>query len=505
MNNLINKRVLLFAPELEKKEHRGIAVYTKSLINALFKSGAEIWLVTSLNTKNLRIDKFNKSSMDYIYTSEILQLFYLGNDNNLNYNEIYKDNFLLRIFLGFLKGRVKFIIYFLNIIKLLKQGFIYNQRNTSQIKFYYKNDNPYLKLEKLKFMENISGFISAPNIGSNLKLTSILPILNKIKIDLYGFDFFITSEPLNIISKNKTSIFQTIHDLIPLEFSPEIFSVKSFYNKIKICNKSNKLFISETTKNKFNYLLKNKFSNNIDNENVLIQPPSLIFEKSLSVDNNANILNTISLENKKINKRIKKYKKTKLMNTLKPFNYFLFNSSIDERKNVHLLIESYINSDAQKSGINLVITGKLKNDAYSIKIKDLIKNNYGIHSTGFVNESQKSALYLNSIGLLSPSIIEGFGIPVLDACCLGLNCFASDCSSHREIQNLFDFKKFLNIYPANALTNWSDIFYNYEYLKDINKTKSIEKRLLRYKYYSKILEDNFKLKLTTLINKLSTN
>lgn len=504
MNNLINKRVLLFAPELEKNEHRGIAVYTKSLINALFKSGAEVWLVTSLNTKKLRIYKFNKSSRDYIYISEILQFFYLGN-NKLNYNNHSKNNILLRKFLEFFKVREKIIIYFSNMIQVLKQGLVYNKWNTSQIKFYYKDDNPYLKLEKLKFMRNISGFISAPNIGFNLKLISILPFLNKIKIDLHGFDFFITSEPLNIISKNNTSFFQTVHDLIPLEFSPEILNLKSFYNKIKICNESNKLFISETTKNKFNYLLKNKLSNKINNDNVLIQPPSLIFDSSVSVDNNANILNTISLENKKINKKIKKYKKTKFMNTLKPFNYFLFNASIDERKNVHLLIESYINSNAQKSGINLVITGKLKDDDYSNKIKDLIKNNYGINSTGFVNEAQKSALYLNSISLLSPSIIEGFGIPVLDACCLGLNCFASDCSSHREIQNLFDFKNFLKIYPPNSLTNWNDIFYNFKHLIDKNKKISLEKRLLRYKHYSKILEDNFKLKLTTLINNSSAN
>ena len=93
MNNLMNKRVLLFAPELEKKEHRGIAVYTKSLINALFKAGAEVWLVSSLNTKNLRIDKFNKSSSDYIYASEILQSFFIGNDNNMRHCvQAYKDD-----------------------------------------------------------------------------------------------------------------------------------------------------------------------------------------------------------------------------------------------------------------------------------------------------------------------------------------------------------------------------------------------------------------------------
>lgn len=499
MNNLIKKRVLLFSPELEKNEHRGIAVYTKSLINALFKSGAEVWIVTSLNTKNLRIDKFNKSTRDYTYITEILQLFYLGTDNNLDFNNCITNLFLRRL-LGFLKVKDKIQIYLFNLIKLLKQGYIYNERNTSQINFYYKDDNPYLKLEKLKFMKNVSGFLSAPNIGPNLKLISIFPFLNKIKIDLYGFDFFVTSEPLNIISKNNTPFFQTIHDVIPLEYSPNILNVKSFYNKIKICNNANKLFISETTKNKFNFLLKNKFINKNDNKNVLIQPPSLIFENSESVNNNANILNTISLGKKKIDKRIKK-KKTKLINTLKPLNYFLFNSSIDERKNVHLLIESYINSAAQRNGINLVISGKLKNDEYSNKIKDLIKNNYGITITGFVNESQKSALYLNAISLLSPSIIEGFGIPVLDACCLGLNCFASDCSSHREIQNLFDFKNFLKIYPPSALINWADIFYKYKYLLDKKNTISLEKRLLRYKYYSKILEDNFKLKLTDFINK----
>ena len=53
MSNLINKKVLLFAPELEKKEHRGIAVYTKALIEAISDSGAEIWLTTSSNLKQL--------------------------------------------------------------------------------------------------------------------------------------------------------------------------------------------------------------------------------------------------------------------------------------------------------------------------------------------------------------------------------------------------------------------------------------------------------------------
>ena len=61
----------------------------------------------------------------------------------------------------------------------------------------------------------------------------------------------------------------------------------------------------------------------------------------------------------------------------------------------------------------------------------------------------------------------------------------------------------MKIYPPNSLTNWNDIFYNFKHLIDKNKKISLEKRLSRYKYYSKILEDNFKLKLTTLINNSS--
>ena len=43
--------------------------------------------------------------------------------------------------------------------------------------------------------------------------------------------------------------------------------------------------------------------------------------------------------------------------------------------------------------------------------------------------SPKLDLYLNALGLLSPSLVEGFGIPVLDGACLGMPTLASDCES----------------------------------------------------------------------------
>ena len=45
------------------------------------------------------------------------------------------------------------------------------------------------------------------------------------------------------------------------------------------------------------------------------------------------------------------------------------------------------------------------------------------------------------MGLLSPSLVDGFGIPVLDGACLGMPTIASDCESHLEIQSLHDFSE----------------------------------------------------------------
>ena len=56
-----------------------------------------------------------------------------------------------------------------------------------------------------------------------------------------------------------------------------------------------------------------------------------------------------------------------------------------------------------------------------------------------MDETSKIDLYLNALGLLSPSLVEGFGIPVLDGACLGMPTVASNCESHLEIQNLHDF------------------------------------------------------------------
>ena len=134
---------------------------------------------------------------------------------------------------------------------------------------------------------------------------------------------------------------------------------------------------------------------------------------------------------------------------LSPFRYFLFNSSVEARKNLLFLAKAYAEANLNSKGIKLCVTGKLKGDEYSKALKEIVNHEPGIILTGYVDESSKLDLYLNALGLLSPSLVEGFGIPVLDGACLGMPTIASDCESHLEIQGLHDFGE--HVLCLNAL------------------------------------------------------
>ena len=73
-------KILVTAYDLEQSEHRGIAVYSKSLIYCLNKAGAEVWLLTEffdkLSEKGLR--KLPKITQAMIHNARILNNLALG-------------------------------------------------------------------------------------------------------------------------------------------------------------------------------------------------------------------------------------------------------------------------------------------------------------------------------------------------------------------------------------------------------------------------------------------
>ena len=115
--------------------------------------------------------------------------------------------------------------------------------------------------------------------------------------------------------------------------------------------------------------------------------------------------------------------------------YFLFVGTINPRKNVITIVKAYEELRKQyKSESKLVLVGEYGWN--SEDVEDAIENSAyknDIVKTGFVSEKEKEILYRNAASLVFPSILEGFGLPVLEAMSVGIPVITSNNSSLPEV------------------------------------------------------------------------
>ena len=420
-------KILVTAYDLEQSEHRGIAVYSKSLLHCLHEAGAEVWLLTEFFDKLSEngLKRLPKRTQEMIHNARILNSLALGRRER-------PTTALQRKFK--LARKAKNIGTYLRLfINILRRPRVYKLRDLNSFQLQDLYDNPYVRIERLDYLEYVTGIVSAPDIFLASQLASQLPNLRPVCIDLREFDALITTCPLNIKPHNISTFVQTIHDLIPLEYVAHNEDPLMFSHRLQACMPAHRLYVSQSTENKYTAHIQNahnplslRTNHNVrePREKVIIQSPSLHFPSWLTQDP----------------KRIADLQPVShLLRKLTPFRYFLFNSSVEPRKNLLFLAKAYAESDLYSRGIKLCVTGKLKGDDYSKAVKEIVSHEPGIILTGYVDESSKLDLYLNALGLLSPSLVEGFGIPVLDGACLGMPTVASDCESHLEIQGMHDF------------------------------------------------------------------
>ena len=107
----------------------------------------------------------------------------------------------------------KIKIYFNLLINLLRRPRTYRTRNLYSFKIQKLFDNPYIRIERLNYLENVTGIISAPEIYLSSQLAAQLENLRPVRIDLQGFDALITTCPLNLsvltISQYSSKLFTT--------------------------------------------------------------------------------------------------------------------------------------------------------------------------------------------------------------------------------------------------------------------------------------------------------
>jgi glycosyltransferase involved in cell wall biosynthesis len=198
-----------------------------------------------------------------------------------------------------------------------------------------------------------------------------------------------------------------------------------------------------------------------------------------------------------------------------PFQYILFNSNVEYRKNLCFLIHAYALSRLPDIGISLVVCGGLQRDSYSVRAKSLgyvlekRKSPGKVVFTDFVDNNAKDNLFLHASAITSPSLIEGFGIPVLDGACLGVPVLASDIGAHRDINRLYDFKNYVHLIPLESVPAWiyalDSLGQNTEPLRtnsnyhDGANILMAETRLGRYSDLSAMIWNKFKLDIEASI------
>lgn len=231
---------------------------------------------------------------------------------------------------------------------------------------------------------------------------------------------------INIPGRIKIPVFSTIHDVVFLDvdgLSSKIgkFVRKKYYKRT--VNLSSKIFtVSDFSK-----------------QRILHHFPT---EKVIVVTYNGvpqSILNTKKVSSAKS-------------------DYFIFVGNIKRHKGLHTLVEAFGNAKANGLTSKLLIVGKNENFRTSdSQLSNLMGKNTDIEFTGHVSNDVLIELISNAKALIQPSVYEGFGIPPMEALCLGTNVILSDIPVFKEIYGDYPVTFFPvdNSYDlSHAITNF---------------------------------------------------
>lgn len=98
--------------------------------------------------------------------------------------------------------------------------------------------------------------------------------------------------------------------------------------------------------------------------------------------------------------------------------FFLSVGAIETRKNQICALRAYQLGEFHREGISYIICGP--RGAGSQEVIEAAKSTPGVHLLGYVSDRQLRWLYRNAEAFLLPSLLEGFGMPALEAAYAGL-------------------------------------------------------------------------------------
>jgi len=112
--------------------------------------------------------------------------------------------------------------------------------------------------------------------------------------------------------------------------------------------------------------------------------------------------------------------------------YFLYVGTIQPRKNLVRLIEAFSKSGVENTDLVLAgSSGWLDEEIY--KLPEKLSISKYVRFLGYVTDEDLPALYSGAVGLVFPSLYEGFGLPILEAFACGCPVLTSKIGAMAEV------------------------------------------------------------------------
>lgn len=292
----------------------------------------------------------------------------------------------------------------------------YSRTLLRNLHHFYPNNNYFLYTPKIKETTETSFFLTN-NIYKTYTPTNLLKsywrsfsIVKQLKKDSIELYHGLSNElPANIHKSNIKSIV-TIHDLIFKHYpnTYPAFDRKIYDLKFKTsCKNANRIVaISESTKND------------------IVKFYGINPEKIDVVYQSCNPIYYNLQPQQEVEKTIKEYNL--------PETYLLFVGSVEERKNLKVIIEAY-QYLPENLKLPLVIVGKPREKN---EVVELIKSNRLEHlviwKSNLKDNLHLQAFYQKAEILIYPSLFEGFGLPVVEGLLSKTPVITSNVSSLPE-------------------------------------------------------------------------
>lgn len=118
-----------------------------------------------------------------------------------------------------------------------------------------------------------------------------------------------------------------------------------------------------------------------------------------------------------------------------PINPYLMVATFDPRKNHHYLLDAFDLLWETRNDLRLCLIGRVGSLCEDVVRR--IRNHpaYGTQLFAFhdIKDSELQHCYKSCRGVIFPSIVEGFGLPIVESLWFGKKTFASDTPIHREV------------------------------------------------------------------------